>query len=560
MNLKQTMNHKKRNSNEPFSSGSKMETKSSSQNLRGLYAVSCFDTRSSCFGTSSDFKTDFVSKAKFETTDAAKMKSTGFSDEIKNSYIKIFFYSILFWIAGAVSLSAAPGDFVKDVKIPSLSFEFPEVQVFPSGKGTEVYFLPGGEFPLRNLEVHIYSGVLSNPDLPPEVPELFVQAWKHGGIPSAPGSKFMETLEGYGAKIDTDANSEKIVFTISYLSRFEKEVLHLIGEFIAAPLLSEEGFSIAKLNLEEAIKRRNDKIPDIAYRKTAELVYRGTVLGKSTQLDSLAKIRAKDIKEYFDKTVSTSRRIVLLTGDLQRKEAESLVASLFPPRETVRVESPVRLNSKILKKNLDSLPFQILGVDKEATQSIVMMAGILPAHRDPDFYAIQLVNYIVGGGGFSSYFMQKIRSDRGLAYSSGSSAYFEKDYGIVYFTTQTKTSTTKEVYDLMREILSEQTIDKITEEELESAKQSIVNRFIFQFEDKTGILHNFLRFREHGMPEDYLRTYRDKIQAVTLGDLKRVGKKYFVSSSVKTVLTGPKDITKGLDEAVKHIAPEERIP
>ncbi|EMO62897.1 peptidase M16 inactive domain protein [Leptospira borgpetersenii serovar Pomona str. 200901868] len=478
----------------------------------------------------------------------------------RTSYIRIFYYSVFIWIIGVTSLSAAPGDFVKDIKIPSLSFEFPEVQVFPSGKGTEVYFLPGGEFPLRNLEIHIYAGILSNPDLPPEVPELFVQAWKHGGIASAPGSKFIETLEGYGAKIDTDANSEKIVFTISYLSRFEKEILPLIREFIAAPLLSEEGFSIAKLNLEETIKRRNDKIPDIAYRKTAELVYKGTVLGKSAQLDSLAKIRTKDIREYFDKTISTSRRIVLLTGDLQRKEAEFLVASLLPPRDTIRAESSVQLNSKILKKNLDSLSFQILGVDKEATQSIVMMAGILPAHRDPDFYAIQLVNYIIGGGGFSSYFMQRIRSDRGLAYSSSSSAYFEKDYGIVYFTTQTKTSTTKEVYDLMREILNEQTIAKITEEELESAKQSIVNRFIFQFADKMGILHNFLRFKEHDMPADYLKMYRDKIQAVTLGDLKRVGKKFFVSSSVKTILTGPKDITKGLDETVKHITPEERIP
>ncbi|KLO76594.1 Peptidase M16 inactive domain protein [Leptospira interrogans serovar Muenchen] len=62
------------------------------------------------------------------------------------------------------------------------------------------------------------------------------------------------------------------------------------------------------------------------------------------------------------------------------------------------------------------------------------------------------------------------------------------------------------------------------------------------------------------MPNDYLKTYRDKIQAVTLGDLKRVGKKYFVSSSVKTILTGPKNITKGLNESVKHITPEERIP
>ncbi|EQA52866.1 peptidase M16 inactive domain protein [Leptospira kmetyi serovar Malaysia str. Bejo-Iso9] len=482
------------------------------------------------------------------------------SVKVRNSYIRIFYYLILFWLTGIVSLGAAPGDFVKNVKVPPLSFEFPEVQTFASGKGTEVYFLPGEEFPLRNLEIHIYAGVLSNPHLAPEVPELFVQAWKHGGIPSAPGSAFIETLEGYGAKIDTDANSEKIVFTISYLSRFEKEILPLVKEFIAAPLLSEEGFSVAKLNLEESIKRRNDKLPDIAYRKTAELVYKGTVLGKSAQLDSLSKITSKDVRDFFENTVSVSRRIVLLTGDLQRKDAEPLIASILPPRENVRVESPVPINSQTLKKNLDSLSFQVLGVDKDATQSIVMMAGILPAHKDPDFYAIQLTNYIIGGGGFSSYFMQRIRSDRGLAYSSNSSTYFEKDYGVVYFTTQTKTSTTKEVYDLMREILSEETISKITVEELESAKQSIVNRFIFQFADKMGILHNYLRFKEHDMPNDYLKNYRDKIQAVTINDLRRVGKKYFVHSSAKTILTGPKDITKGLNETVKHIGPEERIP
>lgn len=61
----------------------------------------------------------------------------------RTSYMKIFYYSVLLWIVSVTSISAAPGDFVKNVKIPSLSFEFPEVQVFPSGKGTEVYFYRG---------------------------------------------------------------------------------------------------------------------------------------------------------------------------------------------------------------------------------------------------------------------------------------------------------------------------------------------------------------------------------------------------------------------------------
>ncbi|TGK29008.1 insulinase family protein [Leptospira gomenensis] len=469
-------------------------------------------------------------------------------------------YLTIIILFGILPLSGAPGDFVKNVKIPPLAFEFPEIQTFTSGKGTEVFFLPGEEFPLRNLEIHIYAGILSDSDLPPEIPELFAEAWKHGGVPSAPGSAFLETLEGYGAKLETDANSNKIVLSVSYLSRFEKEILPLLSEFLTKPLLNEEGFAVAKLKLEEAIKRRNDKIPDIAYRKTAELVYKGTVLGKTVQLDSLSKLKAEDVRDYFRDSVSVSRRTVLLTGDLQKKEAVSLVSFLLPDRETVRTEKRPTIDAQTLKKNLDSLSYRILGVDKEATQSIVMMAGILPPHKDPDFYAIQVLNYIVGGGGFNSYFMQKIRSDRGLAYSSSSAAYFERDYGVIYFTTQTKISTTKEVFDLMKEILSEETIYKIREDELESAKQSIVNRFIFQFADKMGILHNTLRFKEHDMPADYLKRYRDRIQAVTLSDLRRVGKKYFLHSSAKTILTGPKSLYKDWGDGVKTVAPEDGIP
>ena len=86
---------------------------------------------------------------------------------------------------------------------------------------------------------------------------------------------------------------------------------------------------------------------------------------------------------------------------------------------------------------------------------MILMVGIFPKHNDPDFYAIQLLNYILGGGGFNSLMMQQIRVDKGLAYSSTSYPVFKKEHGVFYAYTLTKNESLNQVYDLMKEILSE---------------------------------------------------------------------------------------------------------
>jgi len=191
---------------------------------------------------------------------------------------------------------------------------------------------------------------------------------------------------------------------------------------------------------------------------------------------------------------------------------------------------------------------------------MVLLLGTMPAHNHPDFYAIQLLNYIIGGGGFNSYFMTEIRNNRGLAYSSSSSISFEKEYGAFYAYTLTKNESVGEVYKLMRELLSKDTISRIKQSELERAQNAIINQFVFLFQNNAKILSNQLRFDDHNMPKNYLEVYRGNISKVSLADLQRVGDKYFQENLLRTIIVGPKALMKQLPKEKFTIkAPEEKI-
>ncbi len=474
------------------------------------------------------------------------------------NFRKILFSCLLF--VGLTGLNSAPGDFVKNVKIPPLEFHFPEIKEIGKDPNTRVLFLENSEFPIRTLEISFYAGPSFYTNISPELAEIFPEAWKKGGTGSHPGESFAEVWESYGSKMRVDSDLETVTVTFSWLSRYDQESKSLINEFLNSPLFGKEAFELSKLQLGEQIKRRNDNIMGLAFRKANELVYKGKVKGNSLSLSRLENLQEDGLKEYYSKEVLGSRRSVLATGDWKEQEISDLLNTILP-----KISNPQPKDSEIssqaeLTQNLKAKDLKNLVVDKANTQNVVLFLGMGPAHNDKDFYAIQVLNYIVGGGGFNSYFMSKIRSDKGLAYSSSSHPVFEKDHSVLYFFTQTKSQSTMEVYQLMGEILSDSTFSNITEEELRNAKEAILNKFIFLFTDSMEILRNEVRFREHKMPKDYLKNYRDKIQEVTLGDLKRVGRTYFRRDRLTAVISGPKTSLPAELSGQKIVGPEDPVP
>lgn len=464
-------------------------------------------------------------------------------------------YIILLFLS-LVIFSRDKGDFVKDIKLKEIEFQIPKIDKEEIAEGTKMYSIYSPTFPIVFLDINLYSGEKEASKTFIELPGLMAETIKLSGTKNYPGEKLSEKLEFLGAKFSFGIDYDKLKLEFSFLKKDEKIIYEIVHEILNESLFDETILENAKKKSIEMISRRNERTESIGFRKAKELFYRNTGAGLIAQIDSIKKIKLEDIQNFW-KTSLKSRKTILVNGDYSKKLLLDTLKKSLPKSEIFAKEE---LNEEDLTKSLSTFSKKSILVEKKVNQSMMLMIGVMPAHNSKDFYSIQILDYIIGGGGFNSYLMQKIRVAKGLAYSSTSYPVFKKKHGILYAYTLTKNESLVEVQNLMKEILSEKTFNQIKEEEIETAKTSIINQFVFMFSNDSAILENELRFDEDSMPENYLKNYRKELQKVTLADLKRVGKKYFDYSNLKNIVISDEATLKKLsEESFIKISPEDSI-
>ncbi len=476
------------------------------------------------------------------------------------------FIIILILLAGA-ALFSAPGDFVKDVPIRELKFEIPEVKREKLKEGLDYYGKVTEEFPIAYLEVHIYGGESATGNLPNETSALFCDVFSMGGSKSLPDEQLVAKIEAMGAHLSCSSEYEKIILSVSYLTRDQETVMNLMEDLWKNPAFSDNALLSGKKKMKEAIKRRNEKTDSLGFRKAREWVFRSFKKGTVPQSESVDRISRDTLKSFFENSVKKNKKAIIASGRFDQDKLKAWINNLFTENANVSAvpsESssedvlPSEITLKKLKEDFAADSKSILLVQKDVNQSFLLKIGVAPEHSHPDFFPIQLLNFILGDG-FNSYLMTEIRVKRGLAYSAHSRPLFEKDYGLLYFYTATKNETLGETKKIMEGILTDEVYSKITEEELQTAKNSIISQFVFLFTNQRVILENQLSFDEDNMPADYLKNYRKRMQAVTLDDIRRVGKKYFLGENMKTVIVTNQATAEKVLPNIKPIAPEDKV-
>lgn len=197
-----------------------------------------------------------------------------------------YFIIIITLITGA-SLSGAPGDFVKDIPIRELKFDIPEVRKEKLKEGLDYYGSVTEEFPIAYLEVHIYGGESGTGNLPNETASLFCDVFSMGGSKSLPNEQLIAKIEAMGAHFSCSSEYEKIILSVSYLTRDQDEVMNLIEDLWKNPAFSDNALVSGKKKMKEAIKRRNEKTDSLGFRKAREWVFRSFKKGIVPQSESV---------------------------------------------------------------------------------------------------------------------------------------------------------------------------------------------------------------------------------------------------------------------------------
>ncbi len=328
-----------------------------------------------------------------------------------------------------------------------------------------------------------------------------------------------EELDFMGASLHASCGRDYAVLNLRVLKKDLDRGMEIFLEAVYQPTFPEEEVRRELEKTLAAIQAAEDQPEEVAekeFRKNLFLAspYAHPVEGTK---ESLPGITRGAMVQFYRTYYHPKSSILTVVGDITGEEVK---AKLIPHL----TKWPVGEVPEAPFKSTFATGPKAVKVDRPITQANIILGQAGVSRGNPDFYALTVMNYILGGGGFSSRLMQEIRNQRGLAYSVASFFDPGKDPGSFQIVLQTKNSSAREAIALCRQEMERIRKEQVSEKELEGAKKYLVGSFPMRL-DTQGKLANFLTQVEYyGLGLDYPQKYPDLIRSVTREEVLRVAK------------------------------------
>ncbi len=304
-------------------------------------------------------------------------------------------------------------------------------------------------------------------------------------------------------------------------------------DLLEHPEFRQDKIDLTKQQFASLISRRNDDLDEIAARESTKLAYGAhNPFARTAEYYTIAAVTRDDLLQFHQRTIAPNNMILGIAGDFDPAAMEQRLRQAFGgmPRGT-----PIPPAQITFKEPVPGIYF----VEKDdVNQSVIHMVDLGTERRNPDYYAIEVMNLLFGGG-FSSRLFANIRSRQGLAYSVGGGVGTAFDHpGITRLAMGTKSGSTAAGIEALRKEMADLIKGGVTEVEIKKAKDSILNSFIFEFDSKEKVLAERMRYEFYGYPPDFLERYRAGIEKVTPADVDRVAAKYIHPEKMAVLVVG----------------------
>jgi len=416
---------------------------------------------------------------------------------------------------------------------PPLEFALPAVERLELANGIRLYLKQDNEIPLVQITAMIGSGELGVSRELTGFDDLFAGTWRTGGTVTQGSAEFEERIDQLAADLGASMGPYSAQLGLSLRSADLDEGITMLAELLRRPVFAEEKLELARSQALESLRRQNDSPGAIAQRLLRAALYPDHPLGDSPTSATLKRISRDDLVGFHHRYFTPNNLWLAISGDFRRDELLSLLDRALGDWERRAVPAqelpPVSTGGA----------GEVQVVTKSVPQTTVLVGALGMTKDHPDQYAARVFNFILGGGSFNSRLMQQIRSDRGLAYSAYS--YFQVGRrlpGPFVAGTETKNATTLPALRLIREIMDDMRERPVSEAELRVARESLINSFVFQFDDPHAVVRQQMDLDFFDYPDDYLARYRERIAAVTLDDVQRVAREFIRPEQQQIILVG----------------------
>lgn len=428
----------------------------------------------------------------------------------------------------------------RELKYPKLTYSPPKATTYRCvlANGVVAFLAEDHDFPLVNVSVLVRTGSYLDPKGKEGLGAMLGSQLRAGGTTALPPDKFDEEVDFLAATISSSVGDTQGTANLNCLSKDVDKALDLFASMLKSPGFQQDRIDLYKNQALQAMERRNDKTEGIQAREWGRLMrgdhHFSTIPTTKTSIESISR---QDLIDFHKKYYHPGAFILAVSGDFKTAEMISRLEKMFEGWPLLTTSVPA------IPKPVHTPHSGVYLVNKsDVNQGRVSMGHLGTMRDNPDFYALSVMDDILGGGGFTSRIMSRVRSDEGLAYSAGSNYGFGVYYdGIFQASFQSKSPTVAQAAAIVLEEIEKIRTQKVTSEELETSINSAVEVFPRYFATPGAIVGTFANDEYTKRKPDFWDTYRDRIRAVTADDVLRVARKYLTPDKMVILAVGNAD-------------------
>ncbi|MCI0469047.1 MAG: insulinase family protein [Nitrospirae bacterium] len=358
-------------------------------------------------------------------------------------------------------------------------------------------------------------------------------------------SNISEEIDFIGASLDASANSDYTAISLSVLKKDIEKGFDLFSDILLNPSFPEAELKRVKELTKGRLKRREEGPSFIAEKRFMTEVFGSHPYGRLVEggIEGIDKIGREDVVNFYKENYMPQAATLVVVGDIKKDELDIILKKYLAEWKGDPSRSA---GSNRWKGSYPDKQKRFL-IHKDITQANIIFGHIGISRDNPDYYAVSVMNYILGGGGFASRLMKGVRDEMGLAYSIYSHFSSNKERGQFEVTVQTKNESAdvviKEILKHVKKIMTE----PVSDEELEDAKRYLIGSFPRRLETSRKIADFLAAVEFYNLGDDYIKRYPDYINSVKKDDVMRAAKKYLKTESYVLVIVGNKEKIKSTE-------------
>jgi zinc protease len=421
---------------------------------------------------------------------------------------------------------------------PDPKFTLPAIEKTKLSNGLNLWVVREAELPIISMNLVLNAGGTLDDPKKAGVATM-TSNMLNQGTKTRSAVDISNSLQSIGASVNPNASWDASTVSMQTLTKNLDQALDLYSDVITNPAFPEKELESIRARALIGFRQRRASptaVASVVYDKVlyGDQIYGRQLTGDETSIKALTR---DDIVNFYNTYYRPNNGTLIVVGDVTMNSIKPKIEKAFANWKAGMI--PTIPESKF---TMEAKPAIYLVDHPGAAQSSVSIGQVGIERDNPDYYAVQIMNSILGGGSTARLFMN-LREDKGYTYGAYSRFTPRRGAGPFTASGEIQTVSTKEaVQEFMNELNGIRGSRPVTTEELEVNKQALIRRFPSQFETPGQISGQLSSLVIYGLPDSTFNQYISKVNAVTLDDIKRVANKYIEPSKMAIVIVGDRKV------------------